>query len=206
MALPSTGGSRIEVPEEDLLRAQHYRLLSRFLATPPDAGLLELAGGLEGDEETELGRAIEVLARTARSTTPEAAEEEFEALFIGDGTRGELLPYASYYLTGFLNEKPLAKVRGDMARLGIARAENVKEPEDHIAALCEMMGGLILGEFGDPLDLQGQKSFFEAHLAPWAGRFFEDLEAAESATLYMPVGTIGRVFMGIEAKAFQMVT
>lgn len=187
---------------EDQLRAHQYQLLARFLAAPPDDALLQLASSFEGDD-TELGRALAMLAERARRTTPKAAASEYQQLFIGIG-RGELLPYASYYLTGFLNERPLAKLRVDMGRLGIARADEVKEPEDHVAAVCEMMAGLITGAFGEPLDIGGQRAFFGVHLAPWAVRFFEDLEAAESAGLYAPIGTLGRVFMGIEATALDM--
>ena len=191
------------LPEEEL-RADQYRLLARFLAAPPDAVLLELAAGFAGDD-TDFGRALAELAGRAGQVTPASVAREYTDLFIGIG-RGELVPYASYYLTGFLNEKPLAKLRGDMARLGIARAETVKEPEDHIAALCEMMAGLITGAFGAPLDLAAQRKFFDRHLAPWAPLFFEDLEKAKSAWLYAPVGTLGRVFMGIEKTAFMMAT
>jgi TorA maturation chaperone TorD len=188
----------------DRLRAHQYQLLARFLAAPAEAGVLQLASGFAGDE-TELGRALAELAGRAGQVTPEAASREYHDLFIGIG-RGELVPYASYYLTGFLNEKPLAKLRGDMARLGVARAETVKEPEDHIAALCEMMAGLITGAFGAPLDLAEQRAFFDRHLAPWAPVFFDDLEKAKLAWLYAPVGTLGRVFMGIEQTAFVMDT
>jgi TorA maturation chaperone TorD len=189
---------------EDRLRAHQYQLLARFLAAPAEAELLRLASGLAGDD-TEFGRALAELAGRAGQVTPEAASREYHDLFIGIG-RGELLPYASYYRTGFLNEKPLAKLRGDMARLGMARADTVKEPEDHIAALCEMMAGLITGAFGAPLDLTAQRAFFERHLASWAPLFFEDLEKARSAWLYASVGTLGRVFMGIEKTAFTMET
>jgi TorA maturation chaperone TorD len=188
--------------EEDRLRAHQYQLLGRLLAGPADAALLRVASGLTGDE-TGLGRALAELADRARQTTPAAASREYHELFIGIG-RGELVPYASYYLTGFLNEKPLAKLRSDMARLGIARADDVKEPEDHIAALCEMMAGLITGAFGAPLELRVQQTFFDCHLAAWAPVFFEDLEKAQAAWLYAPVGTLGRVFMGIEKTAFAM--
>jgi TorA maturation chaperone TorD len=143
------------------------------------------------------------LAQVAARMTPAAAKAEYGALFIGMA-RGELLPYASYYLTGFLNEKPLALLRQDMARLGIARAENVKEPEDHIAAICEMMAGLIEGSFGAPADLETQRAFFDRHLACWAETFFTDLEAARAAVLYAPVGTVGRAFIEIERTAFEM--
>ena len=158
--------------------------------------------GLSGDE-SELGQGIKALAVAARGTTAEAAKQEYFDLFIGLG-QGELLPYASYYLTGFLNEKPLARLRGDMARLHIARAEEVSEPEDHIAALCEMMAGLIAGNFGEPVSLDEQRRFFDTHIGCWAPRFFEDLQAAQSAVLYMPVGAIGRLFMQIESQAFEM--
>ena len=191
-----------EIQAEERLRAYQYQLLARFLAAPPDAGLLRLASGLEGDR-TELGEALGALARLASRSTPEAAAREYHALFIGV-TRGELLPYGSYYRTGFLYEQPLAELRKDMAGLGIARADEVKEPEDHIAALCDMMAGLITGGFGAPLGLAGQRTFFETHLAPWAGRFFADLEGARAAMLYTPVGTTGRVFMAIEQAAFGM--
>jgi TorA maturation chaperone TorD len=191
-----------DILPEDSLRAQQYQLLARFLGAPAEAELLRLARGFAGDD-TEFGRALAELAGRAGRATPEAASCEYHDLFIGIG-RGELVPYASYYLAGFPNEKPLAKLRGDMARLGIARADTVKEPEDHIAALCEMMAGLITGAFGPSLDLVAQRAFFDRHLAPWAEVFFEDLEKAKSARLYAPVGTLGRVFMGIEKTAFTM--
>ena len=190
------------IAEEDRLRAEWYGLLGRLLSAPPAQAVLDLARGLEGDE-TELGRAIKALAAAARGTVPEAADEEYFNLFIGVG-QGELLPYGSYYLTGFLHEKPLAALRGDMAEVGIARAEDVKEPEDHIASLCEMMAGMIAGSFGAPVELVRQRQFFDKHIGCWAPRFFEDLQAAKSAAFYMPVGMIGSVFMSIESQAFEM--
>jgi TorA maturation chaperone TorD len=198
----AAGATIDEILPEELLRAHQYQLLARFLASPPDSALLKLASGLEGDR-TELGAARAALARLAGRTTADSASREYHALFIGVG-RGELLPYGSYYRTGFLYEQPLAELRRDMARLGIARTDDVKEPEDHIAALCDMMAGLITGAFGAPLDVAGQRRFFEAHLAPWAGRFFTDLEGAREAMLYTPIGTIGRVFVAIEQTAFEM--
>jgi TorA maturation chaperone TorD len=190
------------ISDEDQLRAGWYALLAQLLSREPDARLLQMLRGLEGDD-SDLGKGIRALAAAARGTTVESAREEYFDLFIGLG-QGELLPYGSYYLTGFLNEKPLARLRGDMARLRIARADDVKEPEDHIAALCEMMSGLITGSFGAPADLDEQRRFFDTHIGCWAPRFFEDLQGAQSAVLYMPVGTIGRLFMAIEVQAFDM--
>jgi len=190
------------IAEEETLRANLYDLLSALLARPPSRGLLDQVARLEGDA-TPLGQGIGALARVARATTEKAAEREFNALFIGL-TRGELLPYASYYMTGFLHEKPLAVLRRDMGRLGMSRADNVYEPEDNIASLCAMMAGLIRGRFGEPADLATQKDFFSAHVAPWAGHFFTDLEGAKASVLYAPVGAVGRVFMEIEREAFRM--
>ena len=191
-----------DIPEEDVLRARFYALLARLLAAPITEEDLQTVRALEGDG-TELGAALGALATISAKTSLKTASEEYDALFIGV-VQGELVPYASYYLTGFLQEKPLAELRGDMVRLGIARSEDLVEPEDHIAVVCEMMHGLITGAFGEAASIEIQKDFFDSHIRSWASRFFQDLEAAESAVLYMPVGTIGRVFMAVEAKAFEM--
>jgi TorA maturation chaperone TorD len=200
---PGAAIAAVQLADEDVLRAQLYKLLAALLARIPDSDLLSRLTQLSGDGSTELGKALAALAEAARAASPADVDDEYHDLFVGVG-RGELMPYGSYYLTGFVYEKPLARLRGDMARLGIARAENVKEPEDHIASLLEMMAGLIEGEFGAPADLTEQRDFFDAHIGPWAGQFFADLESAKKAKFYVPVGTIGRVFMEIEATAFEM--
>ncbi|MCA0906319.1 MULTISPECIES: molecular chaperone [Ruegeria] len=192
----------LDVSAEDRLRADFYNFLGLLLAGPPDQMLLDQMAGLSGDD-TDLGQAIQAMARVAKVTKPAAAEREFNALFIGLG-RGELLPYASFYLTGFLNEKPLAQLRNDMAVRGITRAQNVFEPEDNIASLMEMMAGMIVGRFGSPASLEDQKAFWSKHIGPWAAHFYSDLEAAENSVLYASVGTAGRVFMEIEREAFRM--
>tara|TARA_R110002110_G_scaffold287407_2_gene501727 strand:- start:6663 stop:7277 length:615 start_codon:yes stop_codon:yes gene_type:complete len=190
------------IREEDALRADLYRFLSALLASPPDAALLKSCAGLTGDD-TPLGRAVTALAKLAGQATPGSAEREFNALFIGLA-RGELLPYASYYMTGFLNEKPLALLRADMAAQQITRAANVYEPEDNIASLMEMMAGLIDGSFGEPAPATAQKTFFNRHIAPWARHFFTDLEGAKGSVLYAPVGAVGKIFMEIEREAFRL--
>ncbi len=192
----------IEVPEEDRLRADLYNFLGLVLARPPDQTLLDQTAGLSGDA-TEIGQAIGALATIARCSNPKSVEAEFNRLFIGLG-RGELLPYASYYMTGFLNEKPLASLRSDLASHGIARSENVFEPEDNIASLMEVMGALIVGRFGAPTPLDVQRDFFNQHIAPWACHCFADLEAARSSVLYAAVGRLGRLFMEIETEGFRL--
>ncbi|MEM9643174.1 MAG: molecular chaperone TorD family protein [Pseudomonadota bacterium] len=190
------------IAEEDRLRADLYDFLGAILSRPPDEVLLARIRGLTGDDG-ELGQAVATLARVAGLSKPRVVESEFNRLFIGLG-RGELLPYASYYLTGFLNEKPLATLRRDMAAQGLARADNVFEPEDNIASLMEMMGALIAGRFDGPADLGRQKTFFDRHIMPWAGHFFTDLEEAKNSVFYAPVGTLGQIFMQIETEAFRL--
>ncbi|MBY8977841.1 molecular chaperone TorD family protein [Rhodobacteraceae bacterium NNCM2] len=191
-----------KISEEDFLRADLYDLLAALLSGPPSRDLIDRVSRLTGDDG-DLGRAVTALARIARATTAKAAESEFNSLFVGLG-RGELLPYASYYMTGFLHEKPLAMLRNEMRRLGIERAPNVYEPEDNIASLCEMMAGLIRGRFEAGQDLTTQRDFFNTHLGPWGGHFFADLEGAKGSVFYAPVGAIGRIFMEIEREAFRM--
>ncbi|HYG89962.1 MAG TPA: molecular chaperone TorD family protein [Azospirillum sp.] len=190
------------VPDEEILRAQAYGLLAGLLSQAPDADALRALSVMNGDD-SPLGSAFAALAAAARIATPEGVADEYGTLFIGVGG-GELTPFGSYYRTGFLNEKPLAELRGDMARLGIARADDVKEPEDHIAALCEMMAGLITGAFGDPADLGEQRAFYDRHIASWAPRFFVDLEGSPSAAFYRAVGTLGRRFLDIESQGFAL--
>ncbi|MEO0670343.1 MAG: molecular chaperone TorD family protein [Pseudomonadota bacterium] len=197
-----TAAEDIQIADMDRARADLYNFLGALLAGPPDDMLLSQTAGLTGDE-TELGQAIGTLARLARVTKPKAAESEFNKLFIGLG-RGELLPFASYYLTGFLNEKPLAILRQDMAAKGIQRSDTVFEPEDSIASLMEMMAAMIVGRFGTPADVAAQKTFFNKHIGPWAGHFFTDLEEAKTSVFYSPVGTVGKIFMAVEAEAFRM--
>lgn len=191
-----------DIADEERQRANLYALLGRLLVAPPSEAELSVLRGLRGDG-SELGRALYALAALATRTSVERLRDEYHDLFIGLA-QGEVIPFASVYLTGFLQERPLADLRGDMIRLQVRRRDDVFEPEDHIGSICEMMAGLITGAFGAPLSIAEQRRFFERHLLPWAPRFFGDLERAKSATFYMPVGTIGRVFMEIEQDAFSM--
>jgi TorA maturation chaperone TorD len=204
--MPAHSASRMDIAPEELLRARMYRLLATFLSAPPDQPLLTKVAALRGGRGA-LGEAIDVLARVCARTAPASAAEEYHDLFIGLG-RGELVPFASYYLTGFLHEKPLARLRQDMARLGIVRRAGISEPEDHVASVLEMAAGLVDGELGrasaaiEPVGLDVQRAFFKAHIAPWAGVFFRDLEAAKAAVLYGALGSVGRAFLDIEDKAY----
>jgi TorA maturation chaperone TorD len=187
--------------EVDRARAQEYALLARLLLHPPDRELLGLLAAIEGDG-TQLGRAHSALAAVAREGDLDEIERDHFRLFIGVG-RSELLPYASYYLTGFINERPLARLRGDLRRLGIERAQGNTEPEDHGALLCEVMAGFSLHAYGTA-DAKAQSAFFETHLKPWLGRLFLDLERSADCEFYRQLGRLGRVFIEIEAEAFAL--
>lgn len=192
-----------EIPAEEQLRADMYDLLAVLLRAPPDAETLAALATLSYDD-TETGLAFASLAEASRCGSRADIEDEFHALFVGLGG-SELIPYASFYLTGFMYEKPLATLRATLAGLGIERAAGVGEPEDHIAALCETMSALIVGRFGAPAKAADQRAFFDAHISPWASLFFRDLEQAPTASFYRSVGTLGRLFMQIESQAFEMV-
>ncbi|HEY0352037.1 MAG TPA: molecular chaperone TorD family protein [Enterovirga sp.] len=189
---------RMDRDEVDLARAGEYALLSNLLAEAPDSDLLAALARLPGDG-TPLGSAHAALAQAAAATDAAAVEREYFDLFVGLG-RGELLPYASYYLTGFLHERPLARIREDLAGLGVERDPQRSEPEDHLALLCEVMAGLAQGSF-DATEAE-QARFFARHLRPWAEKFFADLEAAKSARFYRAVAGYGRAFLAIEGEAF----
>jgi TorA maturation chaperone TorD len=188
------------IDEVDAARAAEYALLAVLLARAPDVDMLARLARLRGDA-SPLGLAHAALAEAAATTTVERAEREYFDLFIGIG-RGELLPYGSYYLTGFLNERPLARLREELAQLGIERVEGNSEPEDHAAILCEIMAGIVGGKFDTSAG--ADRALFEQHLAPWLGRFFADLERADAAELYRRIGAVGRLFMSIESEAFAL--
>jgi TorA maturation chaperone TorD len=186
--------------ELDAARAQEYALLATLLSCAPDEALLSRIAKLPGDA-SPLGAAHAALADAALNADAADVEREYFALFTGLG-RGELLPYGSYYLSGFLHDRPLARLREDLARLSVERAASQVEPEDHVAMLCEVMAGVVSGRF--PAAPGSDRLLFEKHLGPWIGRFFADLERARSAEFYRAVGALGRAFIDIETEAFAL--
>jgi TorA maturation chaperone TorD len=181
-------------------RVSAWSLLGRLLAAPPDEEVLDLlahseAGPAGGDNL--LSAAWEMLVQAAGRTSPAELEDEYQELFIGVG-RGELMPYGSWYLTGFLMEQPLARLRGDLAMLGFERREGVCEPEDHAAALCDVMAMISAGNCAAPVEVQA--GFFSRHIAPWMGRFFRDMQQAPSARFYRAVGQLGEQYVALEGQ------
>jgi TorA maturation chaperone TorD len=190
-------GPAPSIPDELLWRANTYALLARLIAAPPDVELLGRLSSLPaepaGADTPALARAWGQLSEAARHTAAGQAAREHRRLFVGI-SEAELMPYASWYLTGLLMEKPLADLRSDLAELGITRQVSFSEPEDHAAAVLESMCLLI--EADDPR----QQGFFARHVATWMPRFFRDLEAAPGAGFYKAVGILGPSFMALERE------
>jgi len=191
-------GKAAAVDEVDLARAAEYSLLATLLMRSPDAGMLGRLAELRGDG-SPLGLAHASLARAAARTDADITAREHFALFVGLG-RGELMPYASHYLTGFLHGRPLANLRQTLRRLGVERVETEAEPEDHAAILLEIMAGLAGGEIAAPPGTD--REIFSDYLAPWIAHFFSDLEKSTSVDFYAVVGALGRTFVEIELQGF----
>ena len=188
--------------EEDQLRADMYSFLANLFRSEPDADLINQLKVLESDD-SPIGKSIKTLSKLALSLDLPTIRDEYVRIFVGVG-RGEILPFASYYLTGFLKDKPLAKLRQDMEKIGIKLEDNVKEPEDHIASIFDMMAGLIVGKFNKKFSIAEQRDFFNKHLAPWVDLLMRDIESSKIAVFYLPIGTIGKEFMEIERSSFSM--
>lgn len=190
------------IAEDQRYRSSSYALIAALLRSPPDSAMLEYIARLiqqPHDESDDLLVAMSTLGLSAKILKPASIEDEFHQLFIGLG-KGELVPYASWYLTGFLMEKPLSDLRDDLAKLGYQRDEATCEPEDHAAALCEVMSMLI----GEGVDLATQQQFYNSHMQSWLGRFYSDLSEARSAVFYKSLGRFGKAFKALEDDYFSM--
>jgi TorA maturation chaperone TorD len=200
--MPDAQPVGVEIDEEQVYRASAYSLLAALLRASPDRSLLEhlcqLSPATDADND-DLLLAMSTLALSARNHREEEIEGEYHDLFIGLG-KGEVVPYASWYLTGFLMEQPLSDLRDDLRALGFERNADIHEPEDHAAALCEVISIMI----SDNTSLSRQKQFFEAHMQTWIGRFFEDLASANSAVFYKSVARFGAAFIDLEQSYISM--
>jgi len=202
----ATAAVALLLPPEDQARSDLYALAARLLLAPPDTALLAglaAADPIESNgEDHRLADAWERLVIAAGVTEADAVSEEFDLLFVSSGTPA-LNPYGSLYLSGFMNDTPLAELRADLARFGIGRVRGVFESEDHLGALCETMRVLIAGGPGirrQPLAVQ--KAFFEARIAPWHGRCLADMDKAAGANFYRLVAAFAAALLAIESEAF----
>lgn len=219
--LAATATATDDAAAGDAGRAEVYALLAALLSASPDRELLDflqtLAPAAEGAEtagatnnagangdSTDDAPTIDALWRQLRdaaaAAAPEKLDDEYHALFIGIG-RGEVVAFGSWHLTGFLMEQPLSDLRDDMKSLGLAADAAQKDPEDHIAALCESMALIIRAA---DIDAAREKRFFARHIEPWAGRFFAELQVAKSAVFYRAVGALGARFVESESRYLHM--
>jgi TorA maturation chaperone TorD len=197
---------KFEAPDqgEETARADLYGLLATLFYAPPSQALLDTIGSAQTQGEGVLELAWADLVAVARQAQAETVREEYEQLFIGVG-KPEVMLYGSYYLSGFLMEKPLVALRTDLAKLGLQRAGSVVESEDHIAALCEVMRYLIASDDVTQGSLAMQKKFFADHIQAWVNDLCIALAAHPHAKFYVPVAQVARSFFEVEMQAFDMV-
>ena len=203
--MTTTHALKFESPDlgEETARADLYGLLSALLAGPPPQAMLDLIAMAESEGDGVLHLAWTNLARASRGAQEEAVRAEYEHLFIGVG-KPEVMLYGSYYLSGFLMEKPLVALRTDLARLGLERVESVMESEDHIASLCEVMRYLIASDDIQHANIATQKQFFASHMQPWLAQLCDAISAHPEARFYTPVAHLARAFFEVEMQAFDM--
>lgn len=189
------------IDDEDIERAEAYALIGRLFAGPPDEDLLRMLGGLTGDDGA-LGQSVAALACAAREVTPAEADAEFAGLFFDLNVRDAVSPYAAVHLTGSHFGEALLKLRGDLGEMGIGRAEGVRETEDHVSVLCQVMAGLTLGQLGQDVDRDRISSFFKAHIATWMPSFAKNVEATGGLRFYAAAARFARLFLAAEAVRF----
>ncbi len=193
--------------DEEIARAEVYGLLAQLYQAPPAPELLANLR-VAATEAPVAGAFLEEpfrqLVGAARACSDDAVADEFEALFGGVG-KPEVWAYGSHYLSGFLNDKPLVRLRSDLAALGLGRDESRAETEDHIAYLCEVMRYLIAGDDVAVANLTQQQRFFAAHLQPWVERLCEAIAAQPRAEFYRAVALFTQAFMNVEAQGFDLV-
>jgi TorA maturation chaperone TorD len=192
---------------DELARAELYGLLSRLWYAPPDAPLLQQFA-VAVTQAPQSGSILEApwqeLVAAMRATTEQQAADEYDALFQGVG-KPDVFLYGSYYVAGFLNERPLARLRDDLAALGLGRDPAMGETEDHVAYLCEVMRYLIAGDDLGVCNLEQQRRFFRTHLQPWIEQLCDAVAQHPRARLYAALATLTRVFVQVETQAFDLI-
>lgn len=192
--------------DEETARAEIYGLLAQLYYAPADAALLAALRVAPTEAPTEgafLQEPWQRLVGAARALSDSEIVQEYQRLFGGVG-KPEVYLYASHYLSGFLNEKPLARLRAELSRLGLGRDDAMPETEDHIAYLCEVMRYLIAGDDGGVCHLESQRRFFTEQLAPWVGKLCDVLAAHPQAAFHAALARFTAAFMDVESQGFDM--
>ncbi|MHC6527275.1 TorD/DmsD family molecular chaperone [Vibrio proteolyticus] len=188
----------MDIPTDNqTLHREIYLMLASLFRQAPSEAVIDFLVTLDIEaEQSNMQKAWLTLKHAASNTSQQALEDEYQSLFIGIG-RGEVVPFASWHLTGSLMEKPLAEIRHDLVQLGFEREADVKEPEDHIAALCEVMALMT-----DDHDATLQQAFFNKHLSPWTHKLTGQMKEAQSADFYRAVAELADAFFNLEAVRF----
>jgi TorA maturation chaperone TorD len=178
-------------------------LLANLFYRAPDARLLQAIVVAEPPEGV-LASTWQRLAEASNIVPEDAVREEYDAVFVGVGKPPVML-YGSFYMAGFMMEKPLAALRQDLATLGFARADTVREPEDHLAAICDVMRGMILGDVASkPQPVETQKMFFLTHVKPWVFECMNAISAYHQANYYRWVAAFAEQFFKVELESLEM--
>lgn len=192
--------------DEETARAEVYGLLAALFYAPPSPDLLAQLR-VAVTEAPAAGGFLEEPWRqfvgTVRELNDAEVAAEYNALFGGVG-KPELYLFGSWYLSGFLNEKPLAALRGDLAALGLARDESMNETEDHFACVCEVMRYLIAGDDVEVANLTQQQKFFSAHVQSWAPALCEAIAAHPKARFYAALAGFTAAFISVETQGFDL--
>ena len=203
MKPPVTASSALD---EETARAEVYGLLAQLFYASPSPQLLA-AIRVAPTEAPTAGAFLEEpwrqLVGAAREEADADIASEYDALFGGVG-KPDVYLFGSHYLSGFLNERPLAQLRDDLISLGLTRDEAMPETEDHIAYLCEVMRYLIAGDDVAVANLTKQGEFFAAHLQPWAQQMCDAIAAHPRARFYGALAAFTRAFIDVEAQGFDM--
>jgi TorA maturation chaperone TorD len=201
---PGAGASALS--DEDRARADLYAVLARLFFSAPDRSLLDAIGGSEGlfgGQDTALGNAWDGLAAAARNADPDALTTEFDSVFVGVG-KAEVTPYCSFYATPAGRERIVVALRDELRDLGLARTGATHEPEDHIAALCEVMRKLV-SRGSDDQAIGRQKQFFLRYISPAYMQLTDAILGAETRGFYQAAARVMRAFFDVEAQSFEMV-
>ena len=203
ISIPSPARSALD---EELARSELYGLLALLYYAQPATELIAKLGVAVTDAPAA-GAILEepwrALVGLARELSPQAIQTEYDSLFGGIG-KPEVYLYGSHFLSGFLNEKPLVRLRADLAALGLARAQGMSETEDHLAYLCEVMRYLIASDDVAAASLTRQREFFSNQLQPWVRMLCDQLEQHPKARFYAALARLTRAFMDVEAQGFDM--
>lgn len=195
------------LPPEEAARGNFYALLARLLRAAPDAQLLKLlasADALPADGNIALAKAWSNLIDASSAMDADAAAEEYEALFVGVG-KAAVSIYAGYYAGAPAIDHPRVRMQAELAAMGLARPDEVNEPEDHLAGIFEVMRVLAVGGAGrQPAVLVEQRRFFETHVKPAVPKFFDTVGRSPKANYYRTVAAFGNAFLSLESDSFQL--